>query len=363
MDPRPDPTSDRKRDHLELAVSEASQSGASAGWDDVELIPRSLPGVSPADVDLTTPFVGRTLSAPLVLVGMTGGHREATGLNAVLGEAAEHLGIAVGVGSQRAALGRPDLVASFASVRERAPKAIVLANLGACQLVAQGDDAPLGRDAVERAVEMVAADALAVHLNAVQELVQPEGDRELAHLLDGVAAAVDWSPVPVVAKETGAGLDRESAAELALAGVAALDVGGAGGTSFARIEADRAAHSGDPDRAALGRVFADWGIPTASSVLEVRGTGLPVVATGGIRSGLDAARALALGATLVGVGRPAMLAAQRGTPALVGYLERLLDELRTALVLCGAATPAGLADRGVVLSGATQGWATQRGLV
>ena len=166
------------------------------------------------------------------------------------------------------------------------------------------------------AVEMVGADALAVHLNVVQELVQPEGDRVVDGLLGGVADAVAASPVPVVAKETGAGMDRQGAAALVAAGVAALDVGGLGGTSFARVERDRAAAAGHEHAARLGEVFADWGIPTASSVLETRTLGVPVIATGGVRSGLDAARALALGATVVGIGRPAVEAALRGTAAV-----------------------------------------------
>ena len=360
MTPGADPTSDRKRRHLELALAPTSQSPTPAGWDDVHLIPRSLPGVSPADVDLACTWFGETLAAPLMLAGMTGGHPDATEINAVLGEAAEEVGIPVGVGSQRAALIDPTLAPTFAAIRARAPHAFVVANLGASQLVDQDESVALGSGEVARAIEMVRADALAVHLNVVQELVQPEGDRRLHRLLDGIRSAVGWSSVPVLAKETGAGMDRDSAVELVDAGIAALDVGGRGGTSFARIEASRAADVGEASLATLGTVFADWGISTAASLIETRAIGVPVIATGGVRSGLDVAKALAMGASLVGIGRPALLAAQRGTAELVGVLEQLMLELRTAMVMSGARLPADLSARPPVLTGHTAAWAAQR---
>jgi isopentenyl-diphosphate Delta-isomerase len=357
----PSTASDRKRQHLELVLAEASQHTRGAGWDDVHLVPRVLPACSTAEVDLTTSFLGASLRAPLLIAGMTGGFADAGRVNATLGEAAAELGLAVGVGSQRVALIDPSTRDTFVAVRRHAPDAFVLGNLGACQLVDQDRTPRLRPVDVVEAVEMVDADALAVHLNVVQELVQPEGDRVVDGLLGGVADAVAASPVPVVAKETGAGMDRQGASALVVAGVAALDVGGLGGTSFARVERERAAAAGHERAARLGEVFADWGIPTASSVLETRTLGVPVVATGGVRSGLDAARALALGATMVGVGRPAVEAALRGTAALVRYLEGFLDELRTALVLAGATTPTALTPP--VLSGFTLEWARQRALL
>ena len=355
--------SERKREHLELAASPRSQALVAPGWDDVHLIPSSLPELSPGDVDLTTDLLGHRLAAPLVLVPMTGGHPDAAQLNAVLGEAAERLGLAVGVGSQRAALRQPSLAATFTAVRRRAPHAVVLANIGACQLVAQGDEPAVTAADLREVVRMVDADVLTIHLNVVQELVQTEGDRVTGPLAHALAEAVALSPVPVVAKETGAGLTAESARALVAAGVAGLDVGGAGGTSFARIEAARAADVGDGRGARLGAVFGDWGVPTAPSVLEVRHLGVPVIATGGIRHGLDAARALALGATAVGVGRLAITAAMQGVAALEEELGLLLEELRTALVLSGARTPADLADHRPVLTGFTLEWARQRGVL
>jgi isopentenyl-diphosphate Delta-isomerase len=359
----PDPIAERKLDHLELALTDRARSGRDPGWDDVHLVPAPLPALSPGDVELRTDFVGAGLRAPVLLAPMTGGHPAAAEINAVLGEAAERLGLAVGVGSQRAALLDPSLAPTFAAVRRRAPSAVVVGNVGACQLVEQDGTEPFDADDLATIAEMVRADALSVHLNVVQELVQPEGDRQFTDLAAGIARAVHLSPVPVIAKETGAGMTADSAAALAAAGVAAIDVGGAGGTSFARIELARAERSGDDRGRRLGTVFADWGIPTATSVLETRHVGVPVVATGGVRTGLDAAKALALGADLVGVGRLAIEAARQGTAELVRRLEALLDELRTTMVLCGAQTPRALRSSLPVLTGFTLDWARQRQLL
>lgn len=352
----------RKREHLDLAASEASRSPRSAGWEDVRLVPAALPEVSPDDVDLTARLLGHELRAPLVIASMTGGHPDASAINALLGEAAERFGLAVGVGSQRAALRDPRLAPTYASVRDRAPSAVVLANVGACQLVAQPDAPALTPPKLEEAVAMVAAQGLSVHLNVLEEAIQPEGDRRFDGMLDAIARLSGELSVPLIAKETGAGLDRESALVLAQARVAALDVGGAGGTSFARIETARAQRAGELRRAAVGATFADWGVPTASAILETRGAGVPVIATGGVRNGLDAAKALALGASCVSVGRLALHAAQQGRSALFDALETLIAELRLALVLCGARDVRALRRRPPVLTGATREWAQQRRL-
>jgi len=347
----------RKLDHLEMARADTSQNHRSPGWGDVHLVPMALPELSPADVNLSAQLASFSLALPIVLVGMTGGHPASAEINASLGESAAALGIPVGVGSQRAALVAPELAASFAAVRRRAPEAIVFGNIGAVQLVAQGDTPPLTSSEVARAIDMVRADALAVHLNVVQELLQPEGDRTTGPLLPALAALVERCPVPVIVKETGAGIDRRSAELLVSTGIAAIDVGGAGGTSFARIEATRSGNARQLD------LFGDWGIPTAASVLECVRLGVPVVATGGVGSGLDAAKALALGATAVGVGRPALLAAEHGgATAVIALVEEMADELRLALVLCGAPSPTHLDRSPPVLTGFTAAWASQRGL-
>jgi isopentenyl-diphosphate delta-isomerase len=267
----------------------------------------------------------------------------------------------MGVGSQRAALRRADLAYTYSVVRQEAPTALLIGNIGAPQLIAQGETPPLGREEVLSAIQMIEADALAVHLNFLQESVQPEGERFAAGVAEAIRAVVEWVEVPVIAKETGAGMSRTTALRLRETGVAALDVGGVGGTSFAAIEGQRAAAAGAVVAQRLGDVFRDWGIPTPVSVVGAKAAGLPIIATGGIRTGLDAAKALALGATLVGVARPLLQAALQGDAAVDAWLEQFQAELCTALFLSGAACVADLQRKPRVITGTTREWLVQLG--
>lgn len=326
----------RKQEHLQYAVS-AEEAGRPAGWHDVELTPRALPEVDFEEIDLSTEFFDQRLGAPLLIAGMTGGHADAEELNAILAESAERHGLAIGVGSQRAALHDPSVAYTYEIVRELAPTALVIGNLGAAQLIGQGEKEPLTAADAREAVRMVGADALAIHLNFLEEVVQPEGDRRASGCLAAIRALTQelGDETPVIAKETGAGVSGEVAALLARAGVAALDVGGRGGTSFAAIEGMRAAAHGDKLRAKLGATFHDWGLPTVVSLTVTRDCGLPVIATGGVRTGLDIAKGLALGATLVGVARPLLLAAREDGEAVERMVRQLLTELRVAMYLTG----------------------------
>lgn len=271
---------------------------------------------------------------------MTGGYPHAAVLNAALASAAERWGLAMGLGSQRAALVSPELAHTYIAARRAGPTATLYANVGLPQLVSQTDGAPaaVGLDEARRLVEMVDAQALIVHLNWLQEVVQPEGDRRARGTLAALEHLCTRIGVPVIAKETGAGLDVEDARRLEEVGVAALDVGGAGGTSFARVEGMRAEEAGDDVHARLGAALADWGIPTPVSVARCAAVGLPLVATGGVRTGLDAARALALGAHVVGVARPLVEAALTPDPdaALDGWLRGFTEQLAAVAFLCAA---------------------------
>lgn len=346
----------RKAEHLELAVDPGAQSALGAGWDDVELVHASLPELDLDDVQLEAELLGHRLRAPLVIAGMTGGHPQAETLNERLGAAAQRHGLAVGVGSQRAALRDHSLDYTYAAVRRAAPDAVVIANIGVAQLIPQESAAAVAPAEVARLIGMVRADALAVHLNFLEEAIQPEGDRRARGGAEAIARLCDILPVPVIAKETGGGMSAETAEQLRAIGVSALDVGGAGGTNFAAIERMRAARQGDAHRAALGATFAGWGIPTPAAVVAAGRAGLPVIATGGVRSGLDAAKALALGAELVGVARPLLAAARTGAAALDVWIDQFLLELRTALFLTGCATPAQLRERPVVIRGRARAW-------
>lgn len=345
-----------------MAAEEDIETRTHAGWDDVHLLHDALPDVDADAVDLTTRFLGRKLALPLVISGMTGGHPRAQTINEVLARVAGRRGVAIGVGSQRAALRDPSLVPTYSVVREQAPKAFVIGNIGISQLVPQDGEAPLRAADLRAIVRMVRANALAVHLNYLEESVQPEGQTRARGAARALGRIVRASPVPVIAKETGAGISREVALRVRALGVAAVDVGGVGGTSFAAVEAERARERGDEARALLGARFRDWGIPTAVAVVGCAASRLPVIATGGVRSGLDAAKALALGATIVGVGRPLLQAALAGEAAVELWLERFELELRTATFLSGVGRVRDLSRARTVVTGETGRWLDELGL-
>ena len=325
----------RKADHLEVAASGRADFAKSTLLEHVHLVHQALPELSVDAIDLTTPFVGKTLCAPLVITGMTGGTPEATAVNRDLARAAEAAGVAFGVGSQRAMAEHPELAASY-QVRDVAPDVVLLGNVGGVQALAMGP---------ERVIELakrIGADAIAVHLNPGQELIQDAGDRDFRGVADGIARLVAASPLPVVVKETGCGLSVEAARRLVAAGVHTVDVSGAGGTSWVAVEAVRARAASDA--AALGDELRDWGLPTAVAVVACVRARLAVVASGGVRSGYDVARALALGATCGGMAAP-MLRAHRagGYDAAAGELARIIASIRAVCLLTGCARAADLA--------------------
>jgi isopentenyl-diphosphate Delta-isomerase len=351
----------RKLEHVEITTHQAVTGSTGAGWADVRLLHACLPEVDKESVDLSVDLLGHRLRAPVVIAGMTGGHPQAAPINATLARAAQAYGLAMGVGSQRAALRTPALAGTYAVAREAAPTALLMANVGLPQLLDQRDQPALTLAEIQTAVDAIRADALVVHLNYLQEVVQPEGETRARGALAALARLCAALPRPVVAKETGAGMTGAQAALLRGAGVAALDVGGAGGTSFALVEAERAAARGLAASERLGQLYEGWGVPTAVSVVETADVGLPIIATGGVRSGLDAAKALALGATAVGVARPALSAALQGYEALTRWLDQFLEELRVALFLTGSPDVAALRRQRRIILGPTRHWLRQLG--
>ena len=356
-------TSDRKAEHLAISTGKVVEASISPGWDDVVLVHRSLPEVDRDRIDLSTTLLGRILQAPILIAAITGGSEDSEEINRRLARAAQRFGVAMGVGSQRPYLENDNAAQSYRVVREEAPDALLIANVGAPQLIPQRDRRAYTAVDVQRAVNLISADALAVHMNFLQEAVQPEGDTLAMGCAEAIGHLAEEIGVPVIAKETGAGISRDQAGLLKRLGVAALDVGGAGGASMPLVEAHRAAARGDGRGEALGRLFANWGIPAAASVLECSTSRLPIIATGGIRSGLDAARALALGATAVGVALPLLKAASESYERLEEWLERFLVELRTAMFLVGAATVPDLGGCEKVILGRTLEWSLQRHLL
>jgi isopentenyl-diphosphate delta-isomerase len=351
----------RKAEHLRIAAEEDIETTRAAGWEDVHLVHDALPAADAERIDLSARFLGHTLALPLVIAGMTGGHSGAERVNTTLAEAAARHGLGIGVGSQRAALRDPSLRRTYAVVRERAPKAFVIANVGISQLVAQDDGDPLSARDVRTLIEMVGANAIALHLNYLEESVQPEGQTRATGLDTAIRRLVRHSAVPVIAKETGAGISGSVARRLRSLGVKAIDIGGVGGTSFAAIEALRARDRGDNARARLGEVFRDWGVPSAVAIVGCARSGLPIIATGGVRSGLDAAKALALGATVVAVGRPLLQAALDEAAAVDEWIGQFALELRTATFLSGVTRSRDLSRRAAVVTGDTREWIAQLG--
>ena len=349
----------RKKEHILISIEEDVEYDIGTLLDGVQLVHNPVPEIDLGDVELETDFLGHELSAPVIIAGMTGGHPLAKKLNSWIAEAVEELGLGMGVGSQRAGLENPELEETYSIVREKAPTAFVMGNIGASQVVQE-----IGEEDVERLVEMVEADAIAVHLNPLQEAVQVEGEPRYKGLLERLREFANACPVPVVAKETGAGMPKEAVAKLEAVGVRAIDVGGAGGTSFSKVEYFRAKSRGDLLKAGLSKCFANWGIPTALSIIEARSvTDLPVIATGGIRSGLEAAKALRLGADLVGIALPVMRVAYReGLEGIKKLLKEFIEELRIALFLTGSRNVRELRERPVVLSRDIVWWIEQRGI-
>ncbi len=325
----------RKADHLEVAASGRADFARSTLLEHVHLVHQALPELAFDQIDLTTLLVGKRLAIPLVITGMTGGTGDAAAVNRDLARAAQAAGIAFGVGSQRAMAEHPDLAASY-QVRDVAPDVVLVGNVGGVQALA------MGPARVIELAKQIGADALAIHLNPGQELIQERGDRDFRGVLDGIARIVDASPIPIIVKETGCGLSPEAAAQLAYAGVTTVDVAGAGGTSWVAVEAVRAA--GGSDAAALGTELWDWGLPTAVSVVACARANLHVIASGGMRSGYDVARAIALGATCGGMAAP-VLRAQRagGEAAVTALLGQIATAIRSVCLLAGCANPAALA--------------------
>jgi len=321
---------DRKAEHIRLALEPRMQLGHS-WWDDYHFGHEALPEIDMAEVDTSVEFLGRRLDAPLLISCMTGGTEAAGLINRNLAAGAERTRVAVGVGSQRKALEDPAKADTF-QVREAAPSVPLLANLGAVQL-----NYGMGVRECREAVGMIGADALVLHLNPLQEALQPEGQCDFSGLLPKIGEVVRSLDVPVVAKEVGSGLSERSARALAAQGVRILDTAGTGGTSWARIEAQR---SGELD---LGELFAGWGLPTPLSIQEVRRVdGVTVIASGGLRNGLDVAKALALGADLAGMAYPFLRPATESPERVAEQVARIVRELKICMFCLGVKTVAEL---------------------
>lgn len=319
----------RKADHIRINLEEDVQSPRrTTGLERYAFIHQALPELDLSAVDLSTTFLGKRLAAPLLISSMTGGVDEAQTLNLRLASMAQAHGIAMGVGSQRAAIEQPDLAATY-QVRHVAPDIFLMANLGAIQL-----NYGYGVDECRRAVEMIEADTLILHLNVLQEAIQSEGDTNWSGLLSKIEQVCRDLPVPVIAKEVGWGLSEQSARQLAEAGVTALDVAGAGGSSWSEVEYHRAPTA---FHAQVARAFVDWGLSTADSILAAKrgAPDSPIIASGGLRDGIDVAKCIALGASLGGMAGPFLRAADHCEEAVDEIIRIVTTQLRVAMLCAG----------------------------
>jgi isopentenyl-diphosphate delta-isomerase len=329
MSAGPNSTVGRKQAHLDLCRTQDVSSLSKAGWENFRLPHRALPELDFAQVTTECQFLGHSFATPFLISSMTGGSPEGERINQMLAEFAEARRIPMGVGSQRVAL--ENRAAGLFRLRQVAPRATLFANIGVVQL-----NYGVTVDDCRWLVDQLEAQALILHANPLQEAIQTEGDRNFAQLWSRVRELKRKLPVPLILKETGCGLDGETCARAAEAGIDALDVAGLGGTHWGFIEGLR-----DPKRRALGEIFRDWGIPTAEALIEAReaaGPELPIIASGGVRDALDAAKAAYLGADLVGMALPFLKKAAEGPQALHEFLDLQTEALRIALFCSGLAT-------------------------
>ena len=325
-------TQTRKADHLRICLDEDVQFHANTnGLERYRFTHCCLPELNRSEIDITTTFLGKSLGAPLLISSMTGGTEQAKTINFRLAEVAQHYKLAMGVGSQRVAVENPQVAGTFA-VRSHAPDILLFANLGAVQL-----NYSYGLDQCLRVIDLLEADALILHLNPLQECIQPKGDTNFRGLIDKIHILCSKLPVPVIVKEVGNGISAAIAQKLIDAGVTAIDVAGAGGTSWAKVESERALNA---HQRRLGLTFADWGLPTAECITSIRAVApeIPLIASGGLRNGLDVAKAIALGADIAGLAWPFLQAAAESVDAVDALVQLLIAEITTVLFCTGNAT-------------------------
>jgi isopentenyl-diphosphate delta-isomerase len=334
--------SDRKSDHIRINLDQDVRSGLTTGLEYYHFIHHALPELNLEEVDTTTGLFGKQLRAPILISSMTGGTPEAAAINRILATAAQEMGVAMGVGSQRAAIEHTELANTF-QVRPFAPDILLFANLGAIQL-----NYHLGIDHCQQAVDMIQADALILHFNALQEAVQAEGQTRFSGLLKKIEAVCHYLSVPVIAKEVGWGFCEADVLHLLEVGVAAIDVAGAGGTSWSQVEMHRASNE---SQARLAASFVDWGTPTADAICNVRrvAPNMPIIASGGLRSGVDIAKCLALGAVLGGMAGPFLKAAAQSLEMTIQTIQEVWREIQVCMFATGSKNLTALMDNKLVL--------------
>ena len=341
----------RKADHIEICRNERTAPGY-CYWDDVRFVHNALPEIDADDIDMSCELFGKRLELPLIVTAITGGFDGATKINSNIASACADLGIGMGVGSERA--GVSGVHSESYSVIKDYDVPLVIGNVGAPQLVGQKGKAAFTKEDVSAAMDLVGADIMAVHLNFLQEVVQPEGDTNAAGCRDAIRDLA--RDLPVMVKETGAGISKDVAMRLKGIGIQGIDIAGMGGTSFAAVELHRAIAAGDEVRAAMGETFLDWGIPAPVSLMEAKGCGLPLIASGGVLDGIHVAAAVALGADCAGIANAVLREACESAEAVKRKLTVIKEELRAAMLLTGSRDIRSLSEARHVVLGQSREW-------
>lgn len=353
-----DETSNRKLNHIRMVLSGDVDYDITTMFEDIILIHNSLPEISLEKIDTKTKIFGRTFNLPILIDSMTGGTKIAKKINENLALAAGEVNIPVSCGSQRAAIENPDLTDTYRVMRDVGNNIFIIANIGAQQLI------PDPLNIANSVIDMIDADALAIHLNPLQEATQLNGDVNLKGCLEAIREVVENVNVPIIVKETGAGISRETAVKLRDIGVDAINISGAGGTSWSAVEIERLNSLSEDYKYEVSKIYKNWGIPTAASLIEVaRSVDIPIIASGGIRTGLDIAKSIAVGASFTGIAKPFLSKALEGRDSVIKYINILRDQLKVAMLLTGSINIFQLKRAKYVILGRLREWLSWRGVI
>lgn len=348
---------ERKLRHIDVSLEKNVNTDISSGFQDIRLIHKAIPEIDLDEVNSEITFFGKKLSAPLIISAITGGTDKAKKINEVLAKVAESKRIGIGVGSQRIAIEQPKTIPTFKIVRDNAPTTFVMGNLG-CPQLSLGWGVP----EAEKCIQMIEADALALHMNPLQEAVQVDGDTNYSGIYKKILELNSCVKTPLIMKETGAGVAWEDAIKMEKAGVSGLEISGVGGTSWSAVEYYIAKEVRKKEMEYLGEALWNWGIPTAISVVETsQKTDLSIIASGGIRTGIEIVKSIALGAHTAGVARPFLKKAVEGKDALEDHIDNIIREIRIGMFLVGARNISELQSVPVLIMGKTAEWLNLRG--
>jgi isopentenyl-diphosphate delta-isomerase len=345
----------RKVEHIDICLKKQVEAKRPTLFECIHLIHNALPELNFDSIDISTSFLNHKFSTPILIDAMVGGAPESFEINKNLALVAEELGIGIVVGSQRAGLSFPSLAETYSIIRKEAPSIFLAANIGATQLL-KG----FGKNEAQRCIDMIRADAFVIHLNPLQEVIQVGGEPHYKGIIDKIRNLVDQLSLPVIVKEVGFGISKEVATKLELVGVSAINISGSGGTSWSAVEHYRALDLNDKEKADLGKTFWDWGLPTAASLIETRkAVKIPIIASGGIRNGLDIAKSLALGANLAGMALPVLKQAAISRDSLASFLRKINYEFKTVMFAVGCSNVQAMKKVRYVITGELADWSKQ----